>query len=279
MVIDALTHILPDEFRQNPRKYIAEDRTFGALFGGASNARTASAADLVAEMDDCGVDKAVVAGYGWTSKDAARIANDYILEEASRSSRLIPFCGINPLWGDYALTELERVAAGGARGVGELHPDTQGLLDCDLALLADFMETARRLKLVIHVHGSEPVGHSYPGKGSATPALLAELVRRFPDNRFIFAHLGGGLPFYALMPEVKELLSNVWFDTAALPFLYMPEVYKATVAAIGTNKILFGSDYPLIKQSRALEHLKSSGLGEWHENRIRSVNLEQLLRL
>ena len=36
----------------------------------------------------------------------------------------------------------------------------------------------------------------------------------------IAAHWGGGLPFYALMPEVRDALQNVWFDTAAGHLLY-----------------------------------------------------------
>ena len=43
--------------------------------------------------------------------------------------------------------------------------------------------------------------------------------------------LGGGLPFYALMPEVKTALRNVHFDSAAFPYLYQPEVFDVAARA------------------------------------------------
>ena len=47
--------------------------------------------------------------------------------------------------------------------------------------------------------------------------------------------------------EVKGVLQNVWFDTAASPFLYQPEMYRVAGEAVGFDKILFGSDFPLLK--------------------------------
>ena len=67
--------------------------------------------------------------------------------------------------------------------------------------------------------GSEPVGHAYAGKGDTFPGELLAMAQRFPNARIVGAHWGGGLPFYAHMPEVREALANVWFDSAASPFL------------------------------------------------------------
>lgn len=256
-VIDSHTHILPDEFRSDKKRWLKADRTFGALFD-SPKARTVSAEDLVAEMDGAGVDAAVAAGYGWTSSEAARLSNYYILESAqNHPERIIPFCSVSPLWGPDAINEIERCAADGARGIGELHPDTQGFLHSDFATLAPVMDCARSLDLPVMLHASEPVGHSYPGKGTVTPDLLEALVTAFPSNTFIFAHFGGGLPFYALMPEVKRSLRNCYFDSAAWPFLYEQEVFGVTASAIGHDKVLYGSDYPLLPMSRALSALDS----------------------
>ena len=94
------------------------------------------------------------------------------------------------------------------------------------------------------IHTSEPVGHAYPGKGTVTPDMLEALIRAYPDNTFVFAHFGGGMPFYALMPEVAASLANVYFDSAAFTHLYRPEVFQTAVTACGVERILFASDYP-----------------------------------
>ena len=112
------------------------------------------------------------------------------------------------------------------------------------------------------VHTSEPVGHGYPGKGATTPERSLAMAEAFPGVAFIFAHFGGGLPFYSLMPEVAKALSNVYFDTAAAPFLYRPDVYGVAASAAGSDRILFGSDYPLIGQGRALREAQKSGLND-----------------
>ena len=62
------------------------------------------------------------------------------------------------------------------------------------------------------------------------------------------------------MPEVPAVLENVFFDTAATPFLYQPEVYPTGVSLAGPDKVLFATDFPLIGYRRALGQVEESGL-------------------
>ena len=105
------------------------------------------------------------------------------------------------------------------------------------------------------------------------------LVNAFPNNTFIFSHFGGGLPFYGLMPEVRSALKNVYFDSAAFPFLYRPEVFDVTARAIGAEKILFASDFPLVHQKRALNEFGQSGLSTDDSLLVRGANAANLLNL
>lgn len=217
-----------------------------------------TADDLIAAMDEDGIDLSVVLGYGWTDREVAREANDCLLDAATRfPGRIAAFCSVHPGWGDDALREVERCADAGAVGIGELHPTSQGI---DLAWDESFVPLARlavERGLLITVHGSEPVGHVYPGKGSTTPEQLVAVVERFPGVRWVFAHWGGGLPFYALMPEVRAALANAYFDSAASPFLYDARVFDVAARAVGAEHILFGSDYPLLPASRVAEQARS----------------------
>jgi predicted TIM-barrel fold metal-dependent hydrolase len=112
-------------------------------------------------------------------------------------------------------------------------------------------------KLPLLVHSTEPVGHDYPGKDLVTPAVLETFIGQLPGVTVICAHWGGGLPFYTLMPEVKKAFAHVYYDSAASPFLYNSQVYGAVATLAGKDKVLFGSDYPLISQKRQLDEINA----------------------
>ena len=224
----------------------------------------ATAQDLVSAMDADGVDRSVAMGIGWTDPGLAREVNDYIIESArTNSGRIVGFCSVNPAWGEAAAVEVERCAKAGLVGVGELHADTQGFDLGDADATRPLLEAADEYGLVLTVHASEPVGHLYQGKGRATPGVMMRFIenaRAYPNVKIVCAHWGGGLPFYALMPEVREALENVWFDTAASPFLYSSDVFSIAARLIGADKILLGSDFPLIRFRRIRSHVEESGM-------------------
>ena len=276
LIIDAHCHILPPSFSARWAQIAQRDATFAALLSDPK-ARIASANDLVTAMDRDGVDRAAVMGLGWTDLEIAKEANDYIIQAVVENpSRLSGFCSVNPIWGEEAYTEAKRCISAGLIGIGELHADTQGFDITDVEALAPVMELARSDRLPVLIHASEPVGHQYPGKGHTTPDKLYALIRNFPENLIVCAHWGGGLPFYTLMPEVREALKNVYFDSAASPFLYRPEVFATVTELAWSGKVLFASDYPLTEISRPLEQAKNAGLAPEVEAALLSGNAAKL---
>ena len=264
MIVDSHTHLLPAWSAERRSEIEQRDATFAALFGGGG--KSASAEELVAAMDQDGVDVSVVLGYGWLDPGVAREANDCLLDAAARfPRRIVAFCSVHPGWGDDAIAEIERCVAAGAKGVGELHPTTQGLDIARDASLVPIARLAAERDLPIVVHGSEPVGHSYPGKGRTTTDQLLALAQRFPETTFVFAHWGGGLPFYGLMPEVRDALANVYFDSAASPFLYNATVFDVAARSVGAERLLFGSDYPALTPERWVRDFE--GAPFWDEAR------------
>jgi hypothetical protein len=121
------------------------------------------------------------------------------------------------------------------------------------------------------------VGHEYIGKGHITPDIVYSFVTSFPELRTVCAHWGGGLPFYALMPEVARALGNVFFDTAATVFLYKPEIFEHVSRLLGSDRILFGSDYPLMRQDRVIAQVRAAQLSEKDKAGILGVNARELL--
>jgi predicted TIM-barrel fold metal-dependent hydrolase len=215
---------------------------------------------------------------GWASQEACRRTNDYILEAAARyPKRLIPFVAIQPKAGEAAVVELGRCARGGARGIGEMRSDTQGFDLGDKEIMGPIVEVAMKYRLLFNTHASEPVGHLYPGKGAITPDPLYRFILNFPELRIICAHWGGGLPFYALMPEVASALTNTFFDTAATLFLYRPTIFRHVAEIAGADKILFGSDYPLMSPRRVIAQIESLGFPQETETMILEDNARRLL--
>jgi predicted TIM-barrel fold metal-dependent hydrolase len=255
MIIDFHCHVFPPQIKKNRNHYIESDPSFAILYGD-KKAQLATAEELISSMDKAQVDKSVILNIGWTTHDLTVETNNYILESVARyPDRLIGFCSIQPLAYEAALEEIERCARAGARGIGELRPDIQMFDICDDQLMGPFMNTMKKHKLILLSHASEPVGHIYSGKGSVTPDMLYPFITSYPDITVVLAHWGGGLPFYALMPEVKRALNNVYYDSAASPYLYSPQVYDQVSQLVGAEKILFGSDYPLLEQNRSLKEI------------------------
>jgi len=277
MIIDFHTHVFPPRIKKNRSQYIDNDPCFAMLYSN-KEAKLATTDELIASMDKVGIDVSVIVNTGWTTHELCVETNDYILESVARHpKRLIGFCAVQPQSPEAAIAEIERCAKGGMRGVGEMRPDMQ-LFDLgDKEATQPIVEALRKHELILLTHASEPVGHDYPGKGIITPDRLYPFITNFPDLTIVCAHWGGGLPFYALMPEVKQAMKNVFFDTAASPFLYSPQVYNQVTQLVGADKILFGSDYPLLAQTQLLQEINSADLSEEAKSLILSGNAQRVL--
>jgi len=277
VIIDFHTHIFSPRVIQERSHYLQHDPCFAALYANPK-AKLATAEELIISMNRHQVDMAVALNIGWSSSGLCAETNDYLLEAAARyPDRLLAFCAVQPADAESAAVEAERCARAGARGIGELRPDIQGFDLGDAAALRPLAEAARQHHLIILTHASEPVGHLYPGKGKVTPDILYRFIVNFPQLYIVCAHWGGGLPFYALMPEVAQALGRVYFDSAASPFLYRPEVFGHVAAMVGPERILFASDYPLLGQGRVMDSVRSVGLPPEVESLILGGNAERLL--
>ncbi len=84
---------------------------------------------------------------------------------------------------------------------------------------------------------------------------------------------------YELMAEVKKKLGNVYYDSAAGPYVYSPMIYRVCSDIVGVEKILFGTDYPLLKASRYEKDIETAGLDEKEKELIYYKNLARILKL
>ena len=277
MIIDAHTHIFPRFFREKRDRFFVQEPAFEDLYQ-SPGSKMVGRDELLANMDKEGVQKSVVFGFPWEKADHFRRHNDYVLESVERHpDRLIGLCCFSPL-SSQAPTEAARCLASGLSGVGELAIYRSALPFTEAPALKDIMEICLQCDVPVLLHCSEPVGHPYPGKTRMPLSEIYEWIKNYPSNKVILAHWGGGLLFYFLMKrEVKEILGNTWFDTAASPFLYGPEMYRVAGEIIGFEKVLLGSDYPLLNPGRYLEEMASAGLAPESIKKVAGENAARLL--
>ena len=279
MIIDFHTHIFPKTVRNNRDNYLSEEPAFKILYE-SRNSKIVGAKEIVASMDEQGVDQSVVFGFPWKSADTFKKHNDYIMEATAKyPKRLIGFGCLDP-FSDEAAKETGRCLEQGLSGIGELAFYQSGIDNEALDKLEPIMEICRGKNVPVLIHTNEPVGHMYPGKTPNTLAQIYRLVARFPDNKIVLAHWGGGIFFFNLLKkEFKEAFNKVYFDTAASPFLYDPEIYRIAVNIVGADKILFGSDFPLLPPKRYFKELEKEDLSRDEIESICGKNASKLLRL
>ena len=279
MIVDFHTHLFPPDVRKSREKYFAGESAFELLYA-SPKSKMIGAGEIITAMDEQGVDVSVVFGFPWKNLEIAKRHNDYIAEAVARyPDRLKGFCCLDPCPSE-AAAEVERCLTNGLCGVGELAFYRSGIECVIVDSMEPVMALCRERGVPVLIHTNEPVGHQYPGKTENTLLQIYDLVKRFQDNTIVLAHWGGGIFFYSVLKkEVKEVLRNVYYDTAASPFLYDPDVFRMAIDRVGVDKILLGTDYPLIKPERYFRELEKAGLREDEIERITGGNAATLLGL
>jgi predicted TIM-barrel fold metal-dependent hydrolase len=280
MIIDCHTHLFPEKIRKHRETYFSDEPAFQTLYQ-SPKSRLIGAREMLAAMDDGQVNKSVIFGFPWKNEGRFKRHNDYISEVVSRyPERFIGLGCFDPFSGGAAEETQRCLEEGGLSGIGELAFYQSGIENASLARLEPVMEICRDRNLPVLIHTNEPVGHQYPGKTPNTLAQIYRLVDAFPQNSIVLAHWGGGLFFFSLLKrEVRQRLNRVYFDTAASPYLYDPSVYRLAVELVGAEKILFGSDFPLLPPATYFDEMKTAGLSSQEMQQICGGNAAELFNL
>jgi len=278
MKIDFHVHITPPEIIKDWRKFAQKDRYFSLLSKNPHN-KYACAEDIAAALDKNNFDHAVVFGFAFKDQGLCRLANDYVIEKMRQfPGKLTGFMSVSPNAKGMA-KEIERCFAAGLKGIGELYPDGQGFnIDNERETRA-LTGACIELGIPLILHANEPVGHDYIGKNNIPLKKIEQFVANSRNLNLVLAHFGGGLLFYETMKEIREKFSNVFYDTAAAPFLYDSRIYDIVKAMGLEKKILFGSDYPLLPQSRYFDAIEKSGLSAEEKKLILCGNAKKLLKM
>lgn len=255
MIIDSHTHLFPHGAVADPREYALSRKEifWGALMvpeSGRSLQGWVSPEEMLHAMDESGIERTVLMGWYWEHAATCVEQNRWYAEMLAREpGRWHAFASIQPLDRVSAMEELRYAVDHGFKGIGEIHPAVQGFSLRDPAWI-EVAEFASEHGLMINLHVTEPVGRPYQPKAGTEYEDIQWLVEQFPDLKIILAHWGGLVLFHELNPYVRKLFKNVFYDTAASPLLYDPGVFNLAVEAVGPEKLLYGSDYPLMLYPR-----------------------------
>jgi uncharacterized protein len=206
-----------------------------------------------------------------------RARNDSLLQLAEDSGGFFyPVCSVHPGDGGAALVEVDRVAAGGAAWL-KLHPNTQQFDVADPAV-TDVVKKATENGLPVLFDAYSPWDANQPGK-------FVNLAMAVPDAKLILAHAHGPgfsqLLVYDIVGRYPWWQRNVWIDISVTgPMLAggpFAEQFTWVLRKVGTDRIIFGSDYPLDDPMTAARAVADLGFTVAEQAAILHDNAESLL--
>ena len=289
MVIDAHVHLYPPELNRNPVTWgTAQAETHWAMLctrrrrDGRGVQGFPGVDDLLRAMDAAGVARSVLLGWYWQWPETCVWHNRFHAEcVQAHPDRLSAFATVHPTAGREAtLAEVQRAREAGLIGLGELSPHAQGY-DVGNPVFGAVLELAAELHLPVNLHVTDHESGHYPGRVETPLRDFVWLAHTFPRTNFILSHWGGRLPLH---DEEAEDLMNVFYDTAASPLLYDATIWRQFLEVIPTERVLFGSDYPLnlypkLDAEPGLERLVAEAKANGADAALLGGNAKRLLHL
>ncbi len=204
--------------------------------------------------------------------------NQWLCEQCRSDGSLWAFVHADPSAGmDFLLEEVETRVREGARGL-KLHPALGQYLPDDPSIwpLYDWAQT-RGLPLIFH--GGRSL--ESPDVQHAHPERFRGALQAFPGLRVVVAHLGND--FWEASVDLARSCPNAFFDTStAISGMVQPPALSDQAAvkllrAIGTDRILFASDFPWGDPTLDLKRIREMGLSDTELEAILAGNARRVL--
>ena len=212
-----------------------------------------------------------------------RITNEEIAEAAlANSDIMIAFASIDPHKGKMGAREARRLIEDfGVKGF-KFHPTMQGFEPQD-RMAWPLYEVINEFQLPAIFHS----GHSGIGSGmrcggglrlqNSNPMLLEDVAIAFPDIQIVIAH-----PSWPWQDEAISLAMhkpNIWIDLSGWSPKYFPPQLVQYANTLLKDRILFGSDFPLITPDRWMKDFSEAGFKPEVHPLILKDNAVRLLKL
>ena len=265
-VVDFHAHAFHDKIAEKAAKNLN-------VYYGISPAGNGTFQVALDSMHQNHIDKMVVHATA-TKAEQVILINDYVASLVTPG--IIGFGTIHPGYENFE-AELDRVKALGLSGI-KFHPIFQGFA-IDAPVMMPVYRKIAELKLPVLMHMGDRVSDG------ASPKRLAAVLDAVPELVVVAAHLGGCgdcLGGDAGWRETEEFLcgrSNVYYDTSSSVRFIEPERATEMIRTLGTDRVVFGTDYPLSLHMQELEVFDRLLLTESEKESILWKNAYKLLGL
>ena len=223
-----------------------------------------------------------VDSWGATGQDPTP-SNDEVLElAAEHADVLIPFASIDPARGKAGVLEAERlIERYGVRGF-KFHPTAQHFFPNDQMAYPLYEVLAGHGAVALFHTGQTGVGAGTRGGGGlrlkySNPLLLDDVAADFPDMPIILAH--PSFPWQEEALSVAVHKPQVYIDLSGWSPKYFPPILVQYANSLLKDKVLFGSDFPLITPERWMADLEHTALKDSVKPGIFKENAARLLGL
>jgi len=259
MIIDIHTHAWPDKIASKAKKSL--ESSYTVKFVGVPTVKT-----LLQYMDKNSIDMSVICSVATRPEQVPSI-NDWLF--SIKNQKIKFFAALHPGYPGWR-DELKRIRDN-TFGI-KLQPSFQDFyVDDEIAF--PIYEEIEKTGLVILFHSGAELSPEMVVR--ATPKRLLKVKEKFPRLKMIAAHFGG----FRFWDEVKKFLlgKDIYLDTSAF-FGYLPdEEAKELILNHRCDRIVFGTDFPIIDQKQDLDYFEKLGFAKGLKERIFSGNARDLL--
>lgn len=259
-IYDVHCHIFPQKIAHKAANAIGDFYETKMKYDGDSETLLKSAANI-------SVKKMLVCSTATVPEQTTTI-NNFIKEECNKHPEFLGFGTLHPDFEDIE-KETQRIIDLGLHGI-KLHPDFQKFNIDDPKAYKIYECAEGKLPLLIHM-GDDRYEYSRPHR-------LAKVMSDFPKLQVIAAHFGG----YKNWDEAINCLlgiENIVFDTSSTLGFNDIEFSKKLVSKFDTNKLMFGTDFPMWDHKEELQRFLSLGLSYEQNKKILCENFKKYFNI
>jgi len=211
----------------------------------------------------------------------SKITNEEIAELAHKHSDVaIPFASINPHRGAEGVAQARRLIKDyGVRGF-KFHPSTQEFFPNDRMAYPLYEAINDGGAIALFHTGQTGVGSGMPGGMGmrlkySNPMYMDDVAADFPDLKIILAH--PSFPWQEEALSVATHKPNVYIDLSGWSPKYFPPILVRYVNSILQDKMLFGSDWPVITPDRWMADFAKLEIRDEIRPKVLKANARKLL--
>ena len=237
-------------------------------------------ARLYEEMDIIGV---LLAWDAETATGLPPLTNDEVADVVKTyPQQFIGFASVDPWKGERAIAEIERAITELGMSGAKFHPGIQAFYPNDRAFYPLYEVVAEAgLPALFHT-GHSGIGSGLPGGGGirlkySNPMYVDDVAVDFPELTIVLAH-----PSFPWQDEAISIAlhkEQVFIDLSGWSPKYFPPQLVRYANTLLRNRVLFGSDYPLITPDRWLADFAEADFKDEVRPLILKENATRLLGL